>query len=520
MNSFNAQPKAPAHLAPCKPRSRRLRRGVKQTDHIEPIRQFGEGYVNRAAMTLPNRFTFAQNTLSLWIGSREARHTSELNGSVEMKRMRLFLTVAALLFCSVAGADDWPQWMGPNRDNVWRETGIVEKFPVGGPKVLWRTPIAGGYAGPAIAGGKVFITDYVTTDDVKVENFDRDKQISGKERVLCLDEANGKILWTHEYPVKYTIDYPAGPRCTPNVAGDRVYSLGAEGDLVCLDVSDGEVVWSRELKKDYGTKAAIWGYAAHPLIDGDKLLCLAGGPGSHIVAFNKTDGSEIWKSSTSPEQGYSPPTIIEYAGVRQLILLRPDAVSSIDPETGKEFWSLPYEASNGSIIMSPILAGEYLYAAGFSNRSLLIHMDSTVPAGKEVWRDKQNVISPVNVQPFPDGNVIYGFDQNGVLRAISIPDGNLLWETSDVIGKRPAGSGTAFIVRQEERYFLFSELGELLIAKLSPQGYEEIDRAKVIEPTNIAFGRDVVWSMPGFASRHAYIRNDKEIICVDLADSL
>ena len=444
------------------------------------------------------------------------RHTLDLNGSVEMKRKRLLLT--ALLFCSVAGADDWPQWMGPNRDNVWRETGIVEKFPVGGPKVLWRTPISGGYAGPAIAAGKVFITDYVTADDVKVENFEREKQISGKERVLCLDEATGKIIWTHEYPVRYTISYPAGPRCTPNVDGDRVYTLGAEGDLHCLNISDGKVVWSRDLKKDYSTKAALWGYAAHPLIDGDKLLCLAGGPGSHIVAFNKSDGSEIWRSSTSPEQGYSPPTIIEYGGVRQLILLRPDAVSSIDPETGKEYWSLPYEASSGSIIMSPILVNEYLYAAGYSNHSLLIQLDSSKPAAKEVWREKQNVISPVNVQPFLDGNVIYGFDQKGVLRAISIPDGNRLWETTDVIGKRPAGSETAFIVRYEDRYFLFSELGELLIAKLSPQGYEEIDRAKVIEPTNIAFGRDVVWSMPGFASRHAYIRNDKEIICVDLAE--
>jgi len=426
---------------------------------------------------------------------------------------------AAAIFVSLwpsAVGDDWPQWMGPNRDNIWRETGIVDKLPDGGPKVLWRTEIAGGYAGPAVAGGRVFITDYVSAENVKVDNFDR-KEFSGEERVHCLDEASGKILWSHKYPVKYTISYPAGPRCTPNVDGDRVYILGAEGDLICFQIADGKVVWSRDLKKDYGTKAALWGYAAHPLIDGDKLLCLAGGEGSHIVAFNKHDGKEIWKSTTSPEQGYSPPTILEYAGVRQLILYRPNAVSSIDPETGREYWSLPYEASNGSIIMSPILCGEHLYVAGYSNRSLMVKMDSTKPAATEVWRDKQNVICPVNVQPFLDGNVLYGFDQKGVLRAISIPEGTRLWESTDVIGKRAAGSDTAFIVRHEDRYFFFTELGELVIGKLSPEGFTEISRAKVIDQTNFAFGRDVVWSMPAFASKHAYIRNDKEIICVDLA---
>jgi outer membrane protein assembly factor BamB len=425
------------------------------------------------------------------------------------------VAIFATLLSSAVG-DDWPQWMGPNRDNIWRETGIVDTLPEGGPKVLWRTEIAGGYAGPAVAAGRVFITDYVSADNVKVDNFDR-KEFSGEERVHCLDEASGKILWSHKYPVKYTISYPAGPRCTPNVDGDHVYTLGAEGNLFCFQIADGKVVWSRDLKKDYGTKAALWGYAAHPLIDGDKLLCLAGGEGSHIVAFNKHDGNEIWKSTTSPEQGYSPPTILEYAGVRQLVLYRPNAVSSIDPETGKEYWSLPYEASNGSIIMSPILCGEHLYVAGYSNRSLMVKMDSTQPAATEVWRDKQNVICPVNVQPFLDGNVLYGFDQSGKFRAMSIPDGERLWESTDVIGKRPAGSDTAFIVRHEDRYFFFNELGELLIGKLSPEGYTEISRAKVIDQTNFAFGREVVWSMPAFASKHAYIRNDKEIICVDLA---
>lgn len=422
------------------------------------------------------------------------------------------------LSCSAVSADDWPQWMGPQRDNVWREDGLLEKFPAGGPKVLWSTPVAGGYSGPAVSGGKVCITDYVTADNVKVDNFDR-REFSGTERIHCLDEATGKVLWTHEYPVKYSISYPAGPRCTPVMHEGLVYALGAEGHLFCLSTDSGKVVWSHDLKKEYSTTAPLWGYAAHPLIDGDNLLTLAGGEGTHIVAFNRLTGQEVWRSTSSGAQGqgYCPPTIINHGGARQLIMYKPDAVVSLDPATGKQYWSLPYEASNGSIIMSPVLSGNYLYAAGYSNKSLMMELDPARPAARELWRDKSNIICPVNVQPFLDKDVLYGFDQKGVLRALTIPDGKRLWETSDAIGKRPAGSETAFIVRQGSRYVLFNELGELLLAELTAEGYREIDRAKVIEPSNFAFGREVVWSMPAFANRHVYLRNDNQIICVDFA---
>jgi outer membrane protein assembly factor BamB len=176
-------------------------------------------------------------------------------------------------------AADWPQWMGPNRDNVWREESVLETFPEGGPRVVWRVPVAGGYAGPAVSGGRVYVTDYMTEENVKVDNFDR-KQFSGTERILCLDEATGKEIWKHAYPVDYGISYPAGSRCTPNVHEGKVYTLGAEGDLFCLDAKTGQVVWSKNLPKDYQAKTPLWGYAAHPLIDGQKLICIVGGRGA------------------------------------------------------------------------------------------------------------------------------------------------------------------------------------------------------------------------------------------------
>ncbi len=434
--------------------------------------------------------------------------------------LRSILTLIFIIGPSFAHADDWPHWMGPQRDNVWREEGLLEKFPEGGPRIVWRTPLAGGYAGPAVVGKRLYITDYVTQDNVKTDNFDR-KASTGIERVFCLNAETGKEVWRHEYPVKYTISYPAGPRCTPTVDENRLYTLGAEGNLICFNAENGDVLWQKDLPKEYATKTAMWGYSSHPLIDGDKLICLAGGAGSHAVALNKNTGQEIWRTLTSPEQGYSPPTIIEAGGRRQLILARINAFTSVDPETGRELWSVPYEATSGSIIMSPVRSGNYLYIAGYNMQSLLVELADDEPAAEIVWRNKaQHGISPVNVQPFVDGNTMYGFDQNGRLYAVELPSGERLWETTDPVSERPVYSGTAFIVKQGDtgnRYWLFSERGDLIIANLTPAGYEEIDRAQnVIAPTNQAFGRDVVWCMPAFANRRMYVRNDDEIICVDL----
>ncbi len=431
--------------------------------------------------------------------------------------MKRCLFVLALLVGSNAWAEDWPQWMGPGRDNIWREEGILEKFPEGGPKVLWRIEVAGGYAGPAVANGKVFVTDYVTADNVKIANFER-KTSTGIERVFCLDEATGKEIWKHEYPVTYTISYPAGPRCTPSVHDGKVYTLGAEGHLFCFDVNTGKIVWQKDFTKEYKTKAALWGYASHPLIDGNKLICVVGGEGTHTVAFDLQTGKEIWHNYDSPEQGYSPPTIIEAGGVRQLISCRPNAVSSGDPETGKEYWSVPYSATNGSIIMSPVKSGDHLYVGGYSDQSLMLKLAPDKPAAEIVWgNERKHGLAPINVQPIVDGDTIYGFDQNGNLMAVAVPSGERLWETPTPVSEKPEGSGTAFIVRQGDRYWLFNESGDLIIAKLSPEKYEELDRVNIIKPTNNAFGRDVVWCMPAFANKKLFVRNDAEIICVDLA---
>jgi hypothetical protein len=173
--------------------------------------------------------------------------------------------------------------------------------------------------------------------------------------------------------------------------------------------------------------------------------------------------------------------------------------------------------------MTPVRSANYLYVAGYNMQSLLVELADNEPAAEIVWRNKpQHGISPVNVQPFVDGHVMYGFDQNGRLYAAQLPGGERLWDTTEPVSERPVYSGTAFLVRQGDdgnRYWLFTERGELIIANLTPQGYEEIDRSEsLIKPTNHAFGRDVVWCMPAFANKRMYVRNDEECICVDLEE--
>src|SRR5262245_40268115 len=154
------------------------------------------------------------------------------------------------LAAPAARADDWPQWLGPQRDGVWREQGLLEKFPAGGPKVRWRAPVGQGYSGPAVAGGRVYLTDWVARPGTTPPKsaFTRGR-VAGTERVLCLDEQTGKPLWKHEYPCTYEVSYAAGPRTTPVVAGGKVYTLGTMGDLLCLDADRGTVVWSKNLPK-------------------------------------------------------------------------------------------------------------------------------------------------------------------------------------------------------------------------------------------------------------------------------
>jgi outer membrane protein assembly factor BamB len=447
--------------------------------------------------------------------------------AVHPKSLLLFAALTgALAPSATVFADDWPQWLGTQRDAVWRETRIVEKLPADGPPVRWRTPIGGGYAGPAVAKGRVYVTDRQMSEGASnpSDPFQRGT-IPGTERVFCLNETDGKILWQHTYDCPYGLSYPAGPRATPVVSGGKVYTLGAEGHLFCLEAATGKVIWSRDFKKDFGIATPLWGFSAHPLLDGNKLICLAGGEGSTVVAFDKDSGKELWRALAAKEPGYCPPMIFEAGGKRQLIVWHPESVNSLDPETGQVYWSQPCKIRSGMTIATPRKMGDLLYLTCFYNGSTMLRLDTNKPAATEVWASKKvsekdtDALHSTMSTPFLEDGFIYGVCSYGQLRCLKADSGERVWET--LKATTPDGEemrwANAFIVKNGDRFFLFNEKGDLIIAKLSPSGYEEISRAHVLEPTNTMPGRAVVWSHPAFANRCMFARNDKEIICVDLA---
>jgi outer membrane protein assembly factor BamB len=459
---------------------------------------------------------------------------------VPVHRLPLAFTLL-ITSASPACADDWPQWFGPQRDGVWRETGILPQFPKGGPKVRWRTPIGFGFAGPAVVGDRVYLCDRILPEGVKLpaNPFDRGR-LPGAERVVCLDDATGKIVWKHEYDCPYQISYPSGPRATPLVADGKVYALGAMSDLLCLDAASGNIIWSKNLMREYKSGLPQWGFAAHPLLDGDRLICLVGGDGCEVVALHKDTGAEIWKNLSSSRIGYCPPTMVKAGGTRQLIIWDPEAIHGLDPVTGKEFWSVPFEVKSDLSIPQPRLDGDKLFITSFYDGSILLKLDADKPAASVVWKskshseqpDKTDALHSIMPTPVVRDGYVYGVCSYGQFRCLEEETGNRIWESMEPTRAKVNGHMSpadpkpvtkserwenAFIVQHNSRFVLFNEHGDLILADLSPTGYRELDRAHIIDADDPQPGRRVVWSHPAFAHRSVYVRNNKEIVSVSLA---
>lgn len=437
-----------------------------------------------------------------------------------MSRSAPLLLIAFACLCPLppAVADDWPQWLGPERDSVWREDGIVDQLPEGGLKTLWQAEVSLGYAGPAVAEGRVYLADYVKTSGEVTNNPGRRDRLEGSERVLCFDAASGAIVWKHEYSQAYEFSFPGGPRCTPAVVGGKVYSLGAEGRLVCLNAADGKLLWEIDFKTAYGAATPMWGFAGHPLVDGRFLYCIVGGKGSVAVAFDKDTGKELWRALDAKEQGYSPPTMIDLAGTKQLVIWHAESINGLDPATGKTLWSVALKPDFGMAIAAPRLLGSKLFAGGVRSASVMIEL--TGPSTADVvWRGTPDTsIYSANATPFLEGDVIYGCDGAGTLICAKLSDGARLWETSQpTSGDRGKRYATAFLIKHKNRFFLFNESGHLILANLSPRNYQELGRCPILEPTNTTMGRPVVWSHPAFARKCVFARNDKKLVCISLA---
>ncbi|MEM8734444.1 MAG: PQQ-binding-like beta-propeller repeat protein, partial [Planctomycetota bacterium] len=259
-----------------------------------------------------------------------------------MRSLRaIAILVVVGLMSSSAMADDWAQWNGPTRDGRFPFSAKI-KFAED-PKPVWEQEIGLGYSGPVVAGERVVVTDYVQESGSITNNAGKRDELFGDERISCLDRRSGEILWQYDYDCNYKISYPSGPRATPVIHAGKVIALGSEGDLLCLDLSTGEVLWQVSFREQFGAQTPLWGHAASPLVYVDQVICMVGGQGSLVVAFDLATGKVKWKSLTQEknETGYCPPSIVEHGGKTQLMTWSPTTVSSLNPDTGSVYWQAP-----------------------------------------------------------------------------------------------------------------------------------------------------------------------------------
>lgn len=419
------------------------------------------------------------------------------------------MVVAFVLFHLNGISQDWPDWRGVNRDAVWETFGVVEKFDSEEIALKWSVDVGPGYSGPSVAGGRVYLTD-------------RPEGPSQSERVLCFDEQTGRRLWEHSYECVYDgVGYPAGPRASVVVHEGKAYSLGTMGHLFCLDAATGRVIWKRDLNTEYEIDMPIWGIASTPLMVDEKIIVhVSGSNNACVVAFHKDTGREIWRS-LDDRAGYSAPILIGKNGVPVVVNWTEHSLSGLDPESGEVYWRIPWNTGMGMSIATPVLYEDHIFVSAFYSGSLLVRLGEDYKSAEKVWlragENERNTdaLHCVMNTPVIIDDFIYGVDSYGELRCLELSTGDRVWEDRTAVD-RDRWANIHF-VRQGEKIWMFNEQGELLITQLSPEGFHEISRARLIEPTRKQLGRGVTWSHPAFANDHVFIRNDERLVCADLS---
>ena len=425
-----------------------------------------------------------------------------------MKRILLLAVLG--IFHMNGHAQDWPDWRGKNRDAVWVGTDMVKKFDADVIGLKWSVPVGPGSSGPTVAKGKVYVTD-------------RPEKPSQTERVLCFDEKTGEQIWTHQYSCVYeNVGYPAGPRTSVVIHEGKAYSLGTMGNLFCFDAGTGQVLWQRDLNIEYEIVMPIWGLASTPLVVDEKIIVqVSGSKNACVVAFHKDTGKEIWRN-LADRAGYSAPILIEKNGTRVVVNWTEHSLSGLDPESGKIHWRFPWTTGSGMSIATPVLYKDHIFVSAFYSGSLLVKLGDDYTSAEKAWQRcgeserKTDALHCVMNTPVILDGFIYGVDSYGELRCLEFSSGDRVWEDQTAV-KRDRWANIHFI-RHGELIWMFNEQGELLITRLSPEGFMEISRAKLIEPTRKQLPRGVTWSHPAFANNHVFIRNDERLVCADLSD--
>ncbi len=406
---------------------------------------------------------------------------------------KVALVCSVIAFARLALAEDWPQFLGNHRNGISAETGLLEKWPEGGPKQVWRVPGGVGMSGLAVShGGAITLV-----------------QKDGKQWLIALDARSGKQQWETPLAAEYKNQQGHGPRATPTVAGDAVVAFTGDGTLATLGLSDGKIAWSKNVVSELGGKVADYGMASSPLVVGDLVIVTVGAPQACVAAYRLKTGELTWKTGDDPP-GYSSPVLLEVGGRRQIVVFTGGSVIGLVPESGTILWRYPYETDYDCNIATPVAVnGKVFISAGENHGSVLLNLkpDGKRFAVEEAWKSQgtQSVLRCEWQTPALLDGKLYGLDNIGSagpvthLTCIDAATGKRLWQQPR-FGKSNA-------IAADGKLFFSTMAGELVVIRASPVAFEEIGRQQFLGPTRQA---------PSLAEGLLYLRDEKEIVCLDI----
>jgi outer membrane protein assembly factor BamB len=412
--------------------------------------------------------------------------------------------LAAGLLTVTARADDWPQWRGPERTGVSKETGLLKEWPKDGPKLLWeQKEIGGGFSTPAVVGDRLYLMS--NRDD--------------EESAVALDVKGGKPAWSTKVGKvgknMSPMQYP-GTRSTPTADGDRLYILGSDGDLACLGRAKGDVVWAKNLKKDFDGKPGMWAYAESPLIDGDTLVCTPGGKEATMVALNKKDGSVIWKCAVKEGDpaGYSSAIVAQVGKVKQYVQFVQGGVIGVDAKTGKLLWRYDHTKDQAANIPTPVFHDDCVFTSTSRNGSGLnrIKVGDGAVSSEEVYfnETKLNSIGGVVLV----GGYLYGTNAKNELVCMDFKTGEVKWHDPCVGAASVCYADGMLYVRSQGGTGFVKETAKPQVALVvaTPDGYKE--KGRFTQPDH---GDRPSWPHPVVANGRLYLRDQNVLLCYDAA---
>lgn len=424
----------------------------------------------------------------------------EISGTMK-KTIISFVAVSSLLVLSPVSresvADDWPQWRGPDRTDISKETGLLKQWPEGGPKQVWLNKDGGlGYAGFSVVGGKLF------TMGARGET----------EFVIALDANTGKQLWCAEIGVLYPNNWGDGPRGTPTVDGDRVYAMGGQGTLVCCDAAGGKLIWKKTMQ-ELGGKVAQWGYTESPLVDGKLVVCTPGGPQGAIAALDKMTGEVVWQSKEFTDAAqYSSIIAVNHNGARQYIQLTMQSVVGVAAADGKLLWRSEWPGKV-AVIPTPIFHDGYVYVtSGYKVGCKLVK----VAAG--------NQVSDVYASPLMEnhhggvilvGDCIYGHSNSEGWVCQDFKTGKQVWAEKQAFGKGSVGccaEGLLYCLEESNG----KKPASVVLIEASPKGWKEHGRFTLEPQTEQRKKSGRIWTHPVVANGKLYLRDQEMIFCFDV----